>query len=112
MKTYDGMVRKLIYASADATITEEVMTVCSVGGVAAHDVTLPAAQDVAGLIFVIRCDDDAVLPNDFKALSADGANIYISDAAAANNVTMTALDDYTILYSDGNNWYELSGVQT
>jgi len=112
MRTYEGMVRRLIHTIASVTITEEIALVSCLGS-GPYDVTLPTAQDAAGLIFVIRCDDNTIAGNVRAVAEAgDGANIYIDDAAAAANLTMTAIDDYTILYSDGNNWYQLAGVQT
>lgn len=112
MRTYDGMVRKLIYAMSNTTVTEEVAVVSCLGA-GSYDITLPLASDASGLIFVIRCDDDALIaPAEVRAVSADVNNIYIPGAAAADNVVMRDMDDYTILYSDGNNWYQLAGEQT
>ncbi len=110
MRTYEGMVRRLIYTTSAITITEEVMTVSCMGA-GPYDITLPTAQDAAGLIFIVRCDDVAIA-GIVGVASADGANMYVDGAVAAAVIDMTALDDYTILYSDGNNWYELAGEQT
>lgn len=104
--------RNFIYTEGDVTITEKTfMVICN--GAGEYDVTLPLAADAAGLIFVISAEDP-LIANDQDVVSADVTNIYPGglDVAAVDKLTFTAIGDYTILYSDGNNWYQLAGVQT
>ena len=106
--------RKNIYVQFTKTITEK-MAVVSCLGAGTYTLTLPTARDAAGLIFCFRCDDvdqaaAASIAIDNEATDSD--NIYIGAAAVAGSITMNVIDDYTILYSDGNNWYQLAGGQT
>lgn len=103
-------VREVISTWGDITITEKVFMVIY-NGTGPIAVTLPNVEDASGLIFVFVCEDDAIA-FDNTVGDPDGNNIHVDAAALAQTVTMTAKGDYTVLYSDGNKWYQLAGQQT
>lgn len=105
-------VRKHIYARTAVTLSRDVLLCSMYGNIASPTVTLLVASGVAGMIFVVNCEDNALSGKTVSVASADGSNMYVDDAAAASQIDMTAEGDYTILYSDGNNWYQLAGQQT
>ena len=106
-------VREHIYTTASITITEKVATVSCIGA-GGYTVTIPTAQDATGLIFCLRADDSdqAGAAAIVIANSGEAANMYMGVAAVAADVTLNTLDDWTVLYSDGNNWYQIVGGQT
>ncbi len=115
MNTIDtSVVRKNIYTMFTLSITENVAVVSCLGA-GTYTLTLPTARDAAGLIFVFRCDDVDQAGSASIVISKNGSdsnNIYVNAVAVAGSITMNTIDDYTILYSDGNYWYQLAGGQT
>lgn len=115
MKLIDvDVVRRQVYTTGTLAVTEK-MAVVSCLGAGSYTVTLPTAQAAAGLIFVFRCDDVDQAGSASIVISknaGDSNNMYIGAAAVAGSLTMNTIDDFTILYSNGNKWFQLAGGQT
>ncbi len=109
-----AVVRQSIYTQFTLTITDKIAVVSCLGA-GTYTLTLPTAQDAAGLIFCFRCDDIDQAGSASIVISKNGSdsnNIYVNAVAVAGSITMNTIDDFTVLYSDGNNWYQLAGGQT
>jgi len=93
---------KVVFATTTLTmdINDQVVRCDSSAGV--FTVTLPSIREAAGRIYSIM-------------LVTDGGNVTIEDKsgdAGLSDISLTAANDYSILYSDGYVWRTLVEVST
>lgn len=97
---------KTVKAETYLTEIDRVILVdLSLGNI--EDIHLLAVEKMAGAIISIR-----VIAHDstnYASITTEGAEIIESHGnASVAYITLDALGEYTLLYSDGARWYELS----
>jgi hypothetical protein len=98
----DQVIGKVTYLTAAASLKpyQQVVRVSTTSSGSAFTVTLPSAVECRGKIFSIRMT------------ARDGSkNVTIQDLAndgSLSDITLDAANEYTILYCDGFNFYEIA----
>jgi hypothetical protein len=107
-----SLLDRTLFISPDADVVlEDRDIVCEVIGLTTWDVYLPLVAEATGRIYTLFCVDfQGGTAADIKINSGDSGNIiYFKTGAAAASFTWDAKNEYSVLYSDGERWFEIGG---
>lgn len=107
-----SLLDRVLFASpVDDAVLEDKDIVC--GGIvaASNDIFLPLVVEAAGRIYVLFCAYVRTAGTVTIKINSEDAGdiIYFETGAAAASFTWDAEDEYSVLYSDGERWFELKG---